>query len=60
MLTVGGTASTVDVMPRLHACPYIQYISCGSVTLWGWHTTAWIVSMCLVPLMMLLIDASTS
>ena len=28
--------------------------SCGSETLWGWHTTSWSVLRCLVPLMMLL------
>ena len=27
---------------------------CGSMTLWGWHTTSWTVPMCLLPLMMLL------
>ena len=23
--------------------------SCGSMTLWGWHTSSWIVLRCLVP-----------
>ena len=29
-------------------------IHCGSKTLWGWHTTSWIVLMPLVPCLMLL------
>ena len=34
--------------------------SCGSVTPWGWRSTAWTVLVCLLPCLMLLMAASAS